>query len=334
MAERRLGGAAATRRSLLPLLVLLGAAAAADMVEPPAASELAIPRQRFDLRQFGGKDGGLFLNTRAFEAAVAAIKSAGGGELYVPPGVWLTTGFALTSHMSLYVDEGATILGAPPNCSSWRPRNDSCSSYPAQVECRGPHGTEPARPGGDDERWSGYEPILGGWNLTDVLVTGNNGTIAGQADIWWHSRPQLEHGRPHALLFSRCRRVVVSNLTIRDSPFWTLRFWASQEVRASSLTITATRTTMNNDGIDIDSTQNAVVENLYYDGGDDAVALKSGLCSAGVAFATPTTNVRIEGVVARTRDACFCTGSEDEGGTRESLAMHQQAPRAQYSSSA
>ena len=97
---------------------------------------------------------------------------------------------------------------------------------------------------------------------------------------------------------------------------------------------------MNNDGIDVDSSRNAVIENFYCahltpppsstlqwpsdfsrmtwgtdDGGDDAIALKSGLCKAGVDFATPTANVRIEHAVMRTRDACFCTGSEDEGGS-------------------
>ena len=45
------------------------------------------------------------------------------------------------------------------------------------------------------------------------------------------------------------------------------------------------------------------------------IALKSGMCQAGKDFNTPTANVRIEGVVARTRDACFCTGSEDAAGT-------------------
>ena len=306
---------------LLPLVVLLLGAAplpgsADTMIEPPLPHELAIPRQRrFDLTAYGGKPGGVALNTAAFEAAVAAIKQAGGGELYVPPGVWLTTGFALTNHMSVFIEAGATVLGAPPNNTHWRPRNESCSSYACKVECRGPHGTEGANAHTCDERSTGYEPIIGGWNLTDVLITGNNGTLAGQADVWWAARPSLEHGRPHALLFSRCQRVVVSNLTIKDSPFWTLRFWASQEVRATNLTITATRHVFNNDGVDIDSTQHAVVEDVYYDGGDDAVALKSGLCKAGVEFATPTANVRIENFIARTRDACFCTGSEDEGGT-------------------
>ena len=177
-----------------------------------------------------------------------------------------------------------------------------------------------------DERNSGYEPIIGGWNLTDVLITGNNGTIAGQADIWWAGPLGSDgvpirgghwpYGRPHALLFSRCQRVVVSNITVKDSPFWSIRFWASQQLRATNLTITvrrslyvflflcfsvslylslslfsnwahgpfceqATRHVFNNDGIDVDSSSDAVIENLYYDGGDDVIALKSGMCEAG-----------------------------------------------------
>lgn len=53
---------------------------------------------------------------------------------------------------------------------------------------------------------------------------------------------------------------------------------------------------------------------MNYDGGDDAIALKSGLCDAGSRFDMPTANVRIQHVVARTRDACFCTGSENAAG--------------------
>ena len=204
--------------------------------------------RRFDIREYGGKNDGVTLNTDAFLAAVSAIKAAGGGELYVPPGVWLTTGFALTSHMSLFLEHGSTLLGAPPNNTRWRPRNDSCSSYPRRYppDCRGgPDHTED-RGTGVDERHSGYEPIVGGWNITDVTITGNNGTIAGQAELWWNG--SWKHGRPHAVLFSRCQRVVVSNLTVQDSPFWSVRFWASAQISASNLTITAPRHVYNNDG--------------------------------------------------------------------------------------
>eukprot|EP01052_Picozoa_sp_SAG31_P015994 SAG31_NODE_1044_length_10180_cov_64.820157_2_plen_253_part_00 len=231
--------------------------AAEDMVEPPQAHELAIPRQqRFDLRKYGAKGDGISLNTHAFEAAVADIKAAGGGELYVPAGRWLTTGFALASHMSLFLEHGATVLGALPNNTGWRPRNDSCISYCAVCTCRGKPGSHTSGPGGADERHTGYEPIVGLANLTDVLITGNNGTIAGQGDFWWAAikghgpcaKPSpakwcnLPHGRPHAILTMRSQRVVISNITVTQSPFWSIRFWASQLLRASNLTVTATRT--------------------------------------------------------------------------------------------
>lgn len=95
-----------------------------------------------------------------------------------------------------------------------------------------------------------------------MLITGNDGTIAGRADIWWSGH--WKYGRPHALLFSRCQRVVVSNITVKDSPFWSIRFWASRQVRATNLIITANRHVYNNDGIDVDSTSDAVLENVRY----------------------------------------------------------------------
>jgi hypothetical protein len=67
---------------------------------------------RLDLRALGGRtttENPAFLNTAAFERGVRSIRAAGGGELYVPPGEWLTTGFALTSHMRLFLESGATI---------------------------------------------------------------------------------------------------------------------------------------------------------------------------------------------------------------------------------
>ena len=298
-----------------PLRVLL---AAAGWLCVPVVSSL-----RFNLRQFGGMGDNRTLNTGAFEAGVAAVREAGGGQLYVPPGIYVTTGFALASNMSLFLEAGATIVGlaefqpvpgsSPPQllATNWRPRNDSCVSYPAKCK------KGDTCPGGVDERHSGFEPLIGGWNLTDVEVTGNNGSLVGQAGRWWSIRQQLQHGRPHALFFSRCHRVVVSNLTIRDSAFWSLRFWASSHVTASNLTVLAPRNVFNNDGVDIDSTSSAVVENIYYDGGDDGVALKSGLGAEGAAFRLPTRGVSVRNVSVRTRSSCLCVGSEMEGGVHD-----------------
>ena len=275
-----------------------------------------------DLRKLGGRTvaeaGRGFLNTAVFESAVRTIHASGGGSLYVPPGEWQTTGFALTSHMTLFIESGATInMLANISCDSsnkrcsaahWRPRNDSCPSYPADV---GPK--DAAAASGVDERHSGYEPLLGAWNATDIIITGNNGTIQGNGPVWWPQRAQLIHGRPHMMFFSRCSNIHVSNLTLRSSPFWTVRFWDSgPDLSARNLTILATCASENNDGVDIDSSHGATVEDLYYDGCDDGVALKSGLdgkTRAGTEFGVPTRDVTIRRIVAKTRSACITIGT-------------------------
>ena len=68
----------------------------------------------FNLTDFGGVGDGVTLNTKAFERAVSAIsklRKKGGGQLNVPAGNWLTAPFNLTSHMTLFLAEGAVILG-------------------------------------------------------------------------------------------------------------------------------------------------------------------------------------------------------------------------------
>ncbi|KAI3843860.1 hypothetical protein MKX03_036956 [Papaver bracteatum] len=68
----------------------------------------------FNLTKFGGKGDGVTENTKAFEKAIMEISKLwkkGGGKLNVPPGDWLTAPFNLTSHMTLFLAEGATILG-------------------------------------------------------------------------------------------------------------------------------------------------------------------------------------------------------------------------------
>lgn len=76
-----------------------------------------IPKLRpleFSLTDFGGVGDGITLNTEAFEKAVMEISKLGnngGAQLNVPSGKWLTAPFNLTSHMTLFLAEGAVILG-------------------------------------------------------------------------------------------------------------------------------------------------------------------------------------------------------------------------------
>nr|CAB3462294.1 unnamed protein product [Digitaria exilis] len=66
------------------------------------------------ITEFGAVGDGVTLNTVSFQNAVFYLRSfadKGGAQLYVPKGRWLTGSFNLTSHLTLFLESGAVILG-------------------------------------------------------------------------------------------------------------------------------------------------------------------------------------------------------------------------------
>src|SRR5438270_10720135 len=89
------------------------AQAAAQTAQPKVQPQLpVIPPHKFLLTDFGGVGDGKTLNTDAFRKAIAACRQAGGGEVVVPAGTFVTGPFALTDNMALVLAQGATIRGS------------------------------------------------------------------------------------------------------------------------------------------------------------------------------------------------------------------------------
>ena len=66
------------------------------------------------ITEFGAIGDGVTLNTVPFQNAVFYVRSfadKGGAQLYVPKGLWLTGSFNLTSHLTLFLESGAVIVG-------------------------------------------------------------------------------------------------------------------------------------------------------------------------------------------------------------------------------
>lgn len=159
--------------------------------------------------EFGAVGDGKTSNTIAFENAIFYLKSfadKGGAQLYVPPGRWLTGSFNLTSHLTLFLERGATILGSQ-DFTHWEIL-DPLPSYGRGIEL----------PGGR------YRSLINGPNLSDVVITGNNGTIDGQGSVWWEnfSSHSLNYSRPHIVEFISSNDIIISNLTFLNSPAWNI----------------------------------------------------------------------------------------------------------------
>ncbi|EPS58404.1 hypothetical protein M569_16410, partial [Genlisea aurea] len=273
---------------------------------PPPSNFPKLRPVSFELTEFGGVGDGLTLNTAAFEEAMRAVSKhgrEGGAQLNIPPGNWLTAPFNLTSHLTLFLAQGAAILGVDDE--KYWPLLPPLPSYG--------YGRE--HPG------SRYGSLIHGQNLRDVVITGHNGTINGQGRAWWRKfrRKLLNHTRGPLLQIMWSRDIVVSNLTLRDSPFWTLHPYDCENVTIRDLTILApVFEAPNTDGIDPDSCKDVVIEDCYISVGDDGIAIKSGWDQYGISYGKPSTNILIRNLVVRSMvSAGVSIGSEMSGGVSD-----------------
>jgi hypothetical protein len=76
-------------------------------------------------------------------------------------------------------------------------------------------------------------------------------------------------------------------LTLQNSPFWTLTPSYSEQIHVRDLRILAPMDRIGNtDGVNIDSSRDVLVENVYIKNSDDGVCIKSGL--DGLASTSPS----------------------------------------------
>ncbi|KAK3124872.1 hypothetical protein QOZ80_7BG0595170 [Eleusine coracana subsp. coracana] len=110
-------------------------------------------------------------------------------------------------------------------------------------------------------------------------------------------------------------RIVISNLTFTNSPFWNIHPVYCSQVLVQHLTILAPISSPNTDGIDPDSSTNVCIEDCYIRNGDDIVVIKSGWDEYGISFAQPSSNISIRNITGQTRNSAgIAFGSEMSGG--------------------
>ncbi|XP_047963872.1 probable polygalacturonase [Salvia hispanica] len=290
-----------TTRAISPLPDI-GAAAA-----PETCSALfrAPPPRRLvkSIADFGGVGDGATSNTAAFRRAVEFLEKSGGGgggaQLNVPRGRWVTGSFNLTSDFTLFLEDGAVILGSQ-DPEEW-PIIEALPSY----------GRGREREGGR------HISLIHGNSLTNVVITGNNGTIDGQGKMWWDLwwNRTLKNTRGHLVELVNSHNILISNLTFRNSPFWTIHPVYCSNVVIKDMTILAPLNAPNTDGIDPDSSTNVCIEDCYIESGDDLVAVKSGWDQYGIATAKPSVNITVRRVSGTTPTCSgIGIGSEMSGG--------------------
>ncbi|XP_009604283.1 putative polygalacturonase [Nicotiana tabacum] len=257
------------------------------------------------LTDFGGVGDGTTLNTNAFKTAVdhlSQFQSDGGSLLYVPAGKWLTGSFNLTSHFTLYFDKDAVLLASEDE-------ND----YPVIAPL-------PSYGRGRDNDGGRFISLIFGANLTDVVITGENGTIDGQGQLWWDKfhKKELQYTRPYLIEIMYSDNIQISSLTLVNSPSWNVHPVYCSNIIIQGITILAPVRSPNTDGINPDSCINTRIEDCYIVSGDDCIAVKSGWDEYGVAFGMPTKQLAIRRITCISpTSATIALGSEMSGGIQD-----------------
>jgi len=284
----------------------------------------------YTVASFGGSDSATD-NSRAFAAALEAIKQDGGGTLRITCGVWRTGPMELYSNTTLALDEGAVIFFIP----------------------------EPERYLPVWTRWEGIEcygmrPCVFAAGQEHISITGK-GILDGGGEYWWETyREKKRRGqrapetpeelaladlnsgyknqpgggggrgiqflRPPLVQFFNCSKISLENITLRNSPFWTLHPVYCTDMAIRGVTVCNPPNAPNTDGMDIDSCEDVLIENCHVTVGDDGIAIKSGSGEDGIRAGKPCSRVTVRGCTVEDGHGGIVIGSETAGGVSDILA--------------
>jgi polygalacturonase len=128
----------------------------------------------------------------------------------------------------------------------------------------------------------------------------------------------LEMGflRPPLIQILDCKRLSITDLTIRNPPFWTINPVGCDDVSVRGVTIDNPDDSPNTDGIDPESCRNVHISDCHISAGDDCVTLKSGRDRQGRRLGRAIETVTITNCTMLHGHGGVVIGSEMSGGAR------------------
>jgi hypothetical protein len=267
---------------------------------------------------------------QAIQNAIIDVSRFGGGTVSIPRGEYYVDGpLNLENNVNLHLQEGSELLFS-----------SNYESYLPQVLSRY-EGTDVYN----------FSPLIYAYQKKNIAITGK-GTLNGQAENSWStwvdkaSQEDLKRVpgsvkgewekvvrdmnndnvplfkrrfdragnlRTAFILFYDSENILLEGVNIIDSPFWVNHFYMSKNITVRNMTMNSLN--KNNDGIDIESSQDVYIHNVDFATGDDCISIKSGRDLEGLQKMIPSKNIVVQNVRFLADDT-IALGSEASGGVR------------------
>lgn len=254
--------------------------------------------------EFGAVGDGQTDDTVAIQTAINCMPK--GARLVFPRGTYLTAPLCLKSHITIDLNEGATILGSTDK-----------AKYPIIP------GEIPDLDGGDTVHfgsWEGnavrmHQALLFAEHADDITIVGP-GSVDGNAQKagWWINVKQYPIGRPRLLFFNRCDGVHIHGIFAANSASWQFHPYFSSNIDLIDIEIHAPKDSPNTDAIDPEACDVVNIIGCRFSVGDDCIAIKSGKIDIGRRFKQPANRHTIRNCLMQFGHGAVTLGSEMAGG--------------------
>lgn len=259
----------------------------------------------FNVKDYGATGKKSELATSAIQAAIDAAAEQGGGQVYLPPGEYLSGTLVLKDNITLWIEAGATLFGS-------REEEDYSSEHKDHF---------------------GNPVLLYAQGVSRVTLRGK-GVVNGQAVREYRELERVDRFikeeteiareagvemkmfykvKPYTslLYFMECQDLTFEDLSFVESNFWTLHLQCCQRVFMRGLYVYSDlESGVNADGIDITGCQDVTISDCIVITGDDGICLKSKY------IACPVENVTVTNCIVSSSSTALKIGTDTHGDFR------------------
>lgn len=225
----------------------------------------------FSILDDGAVPDGKTVNTVSIQKTLDRVRGTGGGQVVVPPGVFVTGSLVIHSHTDLYLMPGAVLLGSP--CLDDYPKLG-----PVPQSDRDPF---------DNPAMQDRHLLL--LHRAEAVTIRGPGVIDGNGEAFWNppgsnpNGPMYKHWWTHRdwqrpcpmMSYVECKDLRLEGFTVRNSPGWTFELLNCDRVFVHGVNVQNNFWGPNTDAFDICGCRDVMISDCHIVCGDDAFCVKT-----------------------------------------------------------
>ncbi|NMP23833.1 glycoside hydrolase family 28 protein [Sulfobacillus harzensis] len=280
----------------------------------------SIPGRLFNIVKYGAQSnalstGAIAANTKAINNAIQAASQAGGGEVVIPAGLWITGPIVMKSNVNLHADRGAIVQFTDDHSFYPLISRFGQKSYQSPIYAVGVKNIAITGRGefnGAGNTWNAVKKNYVTATQWTTLV--NSGGVVQNGSMWWPSEQIMnDHNLiPFMVFVLNDQNVLIDGPTFENSPTEAFYLNYSTNVIVGNTKVLNPWDTQNTVGVDVSNDQDVLMFHDTINTGDDDIALNSSPSSSADALK----NILIENSNLYNGHGGIAVGSYTSGGIK------------------